>query len=267
MTQEVYVRGRDGNQIYCVESGAGSTVLLAHGYLMDLDVYDDLAQRLVALGHRVIAFDQRGHRRTTLGSEGNGSAAAASDYAAVIEHFAIDDATLVGHSMGGFLALVFCLRHPELARRFKRLVLLGANAGAVAVGSLQNRMQMPLVKSGLMKTLWRFPPTGRALVGTLFGRSPNPAHVELTRQTLLRQDLHASMPLLIAMSHENYYDRLPEIGIPARVICGELDRTCPAWHSQRLGRDLRHAQTRWLPDIGHMLGYEAPEVILEAVTA
>jgi len=67
------------------------------------------------------------------------------------------------------------------------------------------------------------------------------------------------------MSYENYYDRLPEISLPARVVCGELDRTCPAWHSRRLGSELPRAQTRWLPDVGHMLGYEAPEAIVDAV--
>jgi len=263
--REAYVRGRDGNHIYCVESGTGPAVLLAHGFLLDLNVYDGLMQRLVGLGYRVIAFDQRGHRRTTVGSDGNGSAAAASDYAVVIEHFEIDDAILVGHSMGGFLALVFCLGHPELARRLKRLVLLGANAGAVAVGSLQNRLQMPLLKAGLLKPLWRMPVTGRLLVEPLFGQSPDPAHVELTRQTLLRQDVRASLPLLRAMSYENYYDRLAEIAVPARVVCGQLDRTCPAWHSERLGRELPRAETRWLPGVGHMLGYEAPEAIIEAL--
>jgi non-heme chloroperoxidase len=263
--KEAYLRGRDGNHIYCVESGTGPTVLLAHGYLLDLNVYDPLLERLVALGYRVIAFDQRGHRRTTVGSHGNGSAAAASDYGALIEHFEIDDAILVGHSMGGFLALVFCLRNPDLARRLKRLVLLGAHAGAVAVGSLQNRLQMPLLKSGMLKPLWRFPVTGKPLVGQLFGRAPDPAHVELTRQTLLRQDIRASLPLLHAMSYENYYDRLPEISVPTRVVCGELDRTCPAWHSRRLGNELPRAQIRWLPGIGHMLGYEAPEAIVDAV--
>jgi non-heme chloroperoxidase len=263
--RDVYLRGADGNHIYCVESGAGPTVLLAHGFLLDLHVFDGVVERLVALGYRVIAFDQRGHRRTTLGSQGNGSAAAASDYAALFEHFEIEDAVLVGHSMGGFLGLVFCLRYPELARRLKRLVLLGANAGAVAVGSLQNRLQIPLLKSGLLKPLWRFPVTGAVLVGQLFGRSPDPVHVELTRQTLLRQDVQASLPLLRAMSHENYYERLGEIRVPARVVCGELDRTCPAWHSERLGRELAGAQTRWLPGVGHMLGYEAPDAIIDAI--
>jgi non-heme chloroperoxidase len=262
---EAYLRGRDGNHIYCVESGAGPTVLLAHGYLLDLNIFDALLARLVASGYRVIAFDQRGHRRSTVGDRGNGSDAGAGDYATLIEHFEIEDGILVGHSMGAFLALVFCLRHPELARRLKRLVLLGANAGAVAVGSLQNRLQIPLLKSGLLKPLWRYPASGRALVAQLFGRSPDPVHIELTRQTLLRQDIHASLPLLQAMSHENHYGRLTEIAVPARVVCGELDRTCPAWHSQRLGRELPRAQTRWLPDVGHMLMYEAPDAIIEAV--
>jgi pimeloyl-ACP methyl ester carboxylesterase len=260
------VRGADGSRIHCVHAGEGPSVVLAHGYLLELDAYELVFGELARSGHHVIAFDQRGHGSSQGGSDGYGPAAAASDYGAVLEHFAVRDGILVGHSMGSFLALVFCLQQPELARRsLRRLVLLGGTAGAVAQGNLVNFVQVPMLKSGLVRHLWRFPPVGRALVAQLFGSSPDPRFIELTRAMLLRRDLRLSLPLLDAMNNESHYERLHEIPIEARVICGELDRTCPPSHSRRLGRGLPNATTRWLPRIGHMLTYEAPDAVLEAV--
>jgi non-heme chloroperoxidase len=260
------VRGADGARIHCVHGGTGPTVVLAHGYLLELGAYDLVFGELVRSGYHVIAFDQRGHGRSRGGSAGYGSTAAACDYGAVLEHFDVRDGILVAHSMGSFLALVFCLQHGEQAvRRLRRLVLLGGTAGAVGQGNLQTRLQVPMMKSGLVKPLWRFAPTGRAFVSQLFGTNPDPHHVELTRTMLLRQDLRLSLPLLHALTHESYYGRLHEIPIEARVICGELDRTCPPSHSRRLGAALPNATTEWLPGIGHMLGYEAPDTIVRAV--
>ena len=86
---------------------------------------------LVERGHRVIAFDQRGHGRSTLGSEGSGSAAMAGDYVAILEHFDVRDGVLVGHSMGGFVAIRAMLDHPDLAQRLCGLILFATWAGRV----------------------------------------------------------------------------------------------------------------------------------------
>jgi pimeloyl-ACP methyl ester carboxylesterase len=69
-----------------------------------------------------------------------------------------------------------------------------------------------------------------------------------------------------AMSLENHYGALHKITVETRVLCGELDRTCPAWHSERLGRDIARAQVDWLPGKGHMLSFEAPDAVLGAIT-
>lgn len=268
-TREVeIVRGSDGARIHCEHAGSGPAVVLAHGYLLELGYFDLVIERLVRNGYHAIAFDQRGHGRSVGGSAGHGSLAAAADYRAVLEHFDVRDGTLVAHSMGGFLALVFCLHHGELAQqRLRRLVLLGANAGEVGKGSAQNRVQIPLLRSGLLKLLWRFPPTGRAMLAPLFGADPDPRFVELARTMIVRQDLRLSLPLLQAMTDESYYDRVHEIALETRVICGELDRTCPPPHSRRLGELLPNASTQWLAGKGHMLAYEDPDTIVSAVRA
>lgn len=72
---------------------------------------------LVKAGYRVIVFDQRGHGQSTIGSSGVGSRPMAEDYRAIVEHFDVKDAVLVGHSMGGFLAQVFLLTLPEVAKK------------------------------------------------------------------------------------------------------------------------------------------------------
>jgi pimeloyl-ACP methyl ester carboxylesterase len=263
--QEHELPTADGGSIHCGSIGRGPTVLLAHGYLLDHSLWDPVLSRLAAAGYRVVAFDQRGHAASREGSEGSSAAAAAADYRTLFEHFGVDGATLVGHSMGGFLSILFCLQYPELSRRLRRLVLLGGNAGAVAQGSLQNRLQIPLLKLGFMPRLWKMPRLGRQLVAQLFGRDPDERWLESTRSMLLQQSIPRSLPLLRAMCYENYYARLGEIATDTRVVCGELDSTCPAWHSQRLGQTLPQASNTWLPGVGHMLPYEAPDAVCQAI--
>src|SRR4051812_38337930 len=97
------VRGADGASIHCVHAGSGPSVVLAHGYLLELGFFDLVFPELARSGYHVIAFDQRGHGRSSGGRDGYGSAASAADYAAVLEHFDVQNGTLVAHSMGSFL--------------------------------------------------------------------------------------------------------------------------------------------------------------------
>ena len=265
--QPELVPSADGGLLHCLHAGEGPAVVLAHGYLLDLAVFKLVFSELVASGRRVIAFDQRGHGDSRAGDAGCTPEAAAADYRTIMEHFDVREGTLVAHSMGAFLGLLFCMQHgPSARQHLARLVLLGGNAGAVASGSLQNRLQIPLLKSGLLRPLWSYRPTGRALIGQLFGATPDPQQVEATREMILRQQVSASLPLLHAMIHDDHYAQLAEVPVPAQVLCGEHDRTCPRWHSERLGAEIPASANTWIPDAGHMLSYEAPEAVVAAVT-
>ena len=264
--QTAHLPAADGGSIHCISAGSGPTVILAHGFLLDVSSYQPIFDRLVQRGYRVVAFDQRGHGGSRDGSAGTSPAAAVSDYHVVLEHFGTEGATIVGHSMGGFLGLLFCLQYPEQMRRLRRLVLLGANAGGVAHGSLSNKIQMPLLEAGILPKLWRVPGLGQSLMKPLFGQKQEPQWLERTRKMLISQDVRRTLPLMRAMNHENYYDKLSAITVEARIVCGRLDRTCPSWHSERLSKELPNARGRWLPGIGHMLGFEAPDEIISAIT-
>ena len=125
-------------------------MVLAHGFGFTLLGWNLVWDELLNRGYRVIAFDQRGHGGSTLGSDGVDSATMAADYAAVLEHFDVRDGVLVGHSMGGFIAIRAVLDHPELGRRLGGLVLFATWAGRMTQGAPQNWLQIPLLRYGVL---------------------------------------------------------------------------------------------------------------------
>ena len=192
----------------------------------------------------------------------------AGDYAALLEHLDARDAVLVGHSMGGFLSLVFVQVHAEVAEaRLGGVLLVGAHGGRVAKGAPQTRAQVKLIQWGVMSRIARAPRLGRAMNRTLFGRHADPRDVEENRRGLVEHDMKRSLPILKAQLDEDWAHDLAAVSVPIRLLCGERDRTCPPRHSQRIAKALGGAPLRLLPGIGHLVNYEAPDSIVEEVAA
>ncbi|TDC52536.1 alpha/beta hydrolase [Actinomadura sp. KC345] len=90
--------------------GDGSPVVLLHGLGGTLLHWDEVAPLLTG-AHRVLAMDLRGH-----GLSGDGPwewNAVLDDVQAVIDHLGLDAPLLVGHSIGGMVAIRWALRHPD----------------------------------------------------------------------------------------------------------------------------------------------------------
>ncbi len=152
----------DRTQLRTIMVGSGDrTVVLAHGFGSAADSWNLVAPKLVSKGFRVIAFDQRGHGGSSIGSDGIGSSQMASDYGAVLDSYDLNDVILLGHSMGGFLAITFLLE--QNSARVGSLLLLSTFAGDVSRKNPQNRLQIPLIKSGILPRLLRFRSVDRLL--------------------------------------------------------------------------------------------------------
>lgn len=95
------------------------TVLLVHGVTASHRSWDLLADRLPDV--RLVAPDLRGRGRSNEVAGPAGMTAHARDLVAVLDHLGVETLTVVGHSMGGFVAVVLADQYPD---RVRSLVLL-----------------------------------------------------------------------------------------------------------------------------------------------
>lgn len=262
---ELDIERPDGTRIRTRVAGDGpETVVLAHGYGIDMREWDVVASMMPDT--RLIAFDLRGHGGSTIGSDGVDPNAAAADYQAVLETHDVRNGVLVGHSTGGFLGIRFLLEHPDVAReRLKGCLLVATFAGDVSRKNLQNQVQIPLIQSGLLLAMIRVPFIGRAFVRSLAGKHFETAWVAPFLDAFQANDHRALVPLLRALVAQSDYPRLPEIDLPCRIVVGSEDHTTPSFHADDLHAGIRGSTLKRLPDMGHMLNWEAPEVLVTEI--
>jgi len=262
---ERVVERPDGTRLRTISVGSGDrTAVLAHGYGFTADEWNLVAPRLVEQGFAVIAFDQRGHGASTIGSDGIGSAQMASDYGAVLESYDVQGGVLVGHSMGGFLSIAFLLDDPA-KDRIGALVLMATFAGDVSRKSPQNRLQIPLIRSGILPRLVALGPIGQAFTKSLVGDGYEPEMGEAFTEAFGSADHSRLIPILKAMVDEDRYGRLGELDLPCTVIVGTKDKTTPPFHTADLHAGIAGSKLVSLPNMGHALNWEAPVEIANEI--
>jgi pimeloyl-ACP methyl ester carboxylesterase len=112
----------DGTELSGEASGEGIPVVLLHGLTATRRYVVMGSRTLQRSGHRVIAYDARGHGRSAPAAEGDyGYPRLAADLAAALDAMGVARAVLVGASMGAQTAVCFALDHPE---RVAGLVLI-----------------------------------------------------------------------------------------------------------------------------------------------
>jgi len=97
----------------------GAPVLLLHGSGSDAATWERLMRRLTVAGYRSIALDLRGHAASARTPD-YALTSIRDDVVQVVEALALDDVTLIGHSVGGYAALAAALHAPG---RVARLIL------------------------------------------------------------------------------------------------------------------------------------------------
>src|SRR5262245_61314447 len=118
----------DGGTIYTITRGSGPTVVFCHGVTLTSRVWAKQFETFPDAGFRAVAFDSRGHGESQVGESGHSIDNLADDLLTVLEELDLHDVVLVGHSMGGMAVQAFVIRHPEVARRRVRGIVLLSTA-------------------------------------------------------------------------------------------------------------------------------------------
>ncbi len=248
-------------------AGSGPTVVLIHGMVNSSRHWQEVALRLSG-SHRVIAPDLIGHgdSATPRGDYSLGAhAASIRDLLAVI---GVERATIVGHSLGGGVAMQFFYQFPQ---RTERLALVSSGGLGHKVSPLLRGAALPGAATGLRlaanrRVVAALQGAGEGLRGRgsskgvyleAVARALRPLQEPGSRRAFLQTlrsviDVHGQ--------HVSARDRLYLLGeMPTLIVWGERDRTIPAAHGVEAERAIPHCRYETLPRAAHFPHLEDPE--------
>ncbi|MBF9067877.1 alpha/beta hydrolase [Streptacidiphilus sp. NEAU-YB345] len=261
------------------------TVVFAHGYCLNQDSWH-FQREAFRDGLRLVFWDQRSHGRSErsrsyLAGQQSSIDQLGEDLGAVIDAVApTGPLVLVGHSMGGMTIMALADQRPELfAERVAGVALLGTTAGSwrgVTLGlpGVGARM-FHRIGPGVIKALGRqagLVERGRRLSSELtaaiyqkfsFGSDdidPALAH--------FAQDLLEATPVDVVAeffpvfpAHEKTAALAVLRDIPTLVMAGTRDLLTPPSHSEAIAAELPDAELDIVPDTGHLLMLERPDLV------
>ncbi len=250
----------NGIHMAVTDEGKGDPLLFIHGYPLSRGAWS----RQVATfrrTHRVVAPDLRGLGETDAGEHPGPipMKAYSDDLHALLVARGIGPVILVGHSMGGYIALAFALAHPELVRG---LVLVGTRSGADSEEAAAGRRAMAdTVKAdGIRPALEAIAPKMLAPTNT------DPGMAKQVRDLMAGSTQQGVIGALLGMAgRPDSTPFLSDLTMKTLVITGAEDALIPPKEAEAMAAALPHATLAVIPNAGHLVAFEQPEAFNQAL--
>jgi pimeloyl-ACP methyl ester carboxylesterase len=256
-----------GHRVIYRVAGSGPPVVLIHGMVNSSRHWEEVALRL-ADRHTVIAPDLIGHGDSAAvrGDYSIGAhAASIRDLLAVI---GIDRATIVGHSLGGGVAMQFFYQFPQ---RTERLVLVSSGGLGHEVSPLLRSAALPgmngmiglIAHRRILDALWQLGKRLRARGNSkgIYVQAVVRALRPLEQPGARAAFLHTLRSVIdVHGQRVSAVDRLYLLGsMPTLVVWGERDNTIPLEHGRAVHEAVPHSHFETLPRAAHFPHLEDPE--------
>jgi pimeloyl-ACP methyl ester carboxylesterase len=233
------------------ERGSGPAVVLLHGGAGPASMAGFADLLAAETGARVVVPVHPGFGGTPRPEALTTVAGLAEAYAGLLEHLELADATVIGNSLGGWVAAELALRRPE---RLGRIALVDA----VGIAVPGHPVAAPTTPAEVAQRSW-FDPTKAPSVDP--GTLPEAAREVLAgnRATLALYGGSMSDPTLAG--------RLVDVDVPTLVLWGEADRVADPDYGRAYAAAIPGARFELLPRTGHVPQLETPDALLEALRA
>ena len=234
--------------------GSGVPVVFLHASTGSMRVWEHQIPAFTAAGYRVIAYDRRGWGRSVVDPSGSQPGTAADDLQGLMDHLGIDRFHIVATAAGGSISWDVALSFPERVRS----MVIANNSGRV-----EDKEYRDLVAS-LRPAQWDDLPGEFREVGSKY-RAENPEGtrrwVELEHLSRPDGPLMATQPLRNRLT----FSLLESVITPVLIIRGGADLASPAPLSRYFSDRVKTAETLVVPDAGHSVFWEEPEIFNRAV--
>lgn len=269
---DCYVQVGQVKTRYWTQGARGSVVLLVHGLGGFIENWQPSFTALAAQ-HRVYALDLPGHGLTDKPSS---ASYGVPELAAFVKEFittlGLGQVNLVGHSLGGAIAIQLALQHPDVVTR---LVIVDS-VGLGKEAALAHRL---LTVPVLGEILSRPSRSGTARTIKMFIRDPAnltdeviDVHYRMWAQPGSQQALLKAVRQTFNFSgqrQEMYgpiVSGLPSLKVPTLVVWGRQDATMPVSHAQVAAQRIPNARVEILDDCGHNVMLEQPKAFNALLT-
>jgi pimeloyl-ACP methyl ester carboxylesterase len=262
-----------GDKVAYRDEGDGETLLLIHGMAGSSDSWRSVLPQL-SKKYRVIAPDLLGHGQSDKPRYSDYSLGAFAVWLRdLLDELGVSQATLVGHSLGGGVAMQFVYQHPDYV---KRLVLISSGGLGPDVGLILRLLSAPGAELVLPVVAPQFVLTAgnkvRSWLSAAGLQSPRGAEIwsaysslsdPATRQSFLRtlrSVVDYRGQAVSAVSKLGLREHLPIM-----AIWGERDDIIPVDHAHAAHEARPDVRLELLPNVGHFAHVEAPNDVVELI--
>jgi pimeloyl-ACP methyl ester carboxylesterase len=254
-------------------AGSGPPVVLVHGMLNSSRHWERVALAL-AERHTVVAPDLLGHGDSATPRGDYSLGAHAASIRDLLSAIGVDRATMVGHSLGGGVAMQFFWQFPE---RTERLVLVSSGGLGGEVSPALRSAALPGASLLLSAAAHRRVVDGLARAGSALRRRDVGLGVQLqaaaralrplSNQGSREAFLHTLRSVIdVHGQRVSARDRLYLLeGVPTLVVWGERDHTIPLEHGRATHEAVPHSTFATLPSAAHFPHLDDPLGLAEVI--
>ncbi|OFJ52908.1 alpha/beta fold hydrolase [Mycolicibacterium grossiae] len=261
-----------GERLAYYDEGRGDVLLLIHGMAGSAQTWREILPGL-AKKYRVIAPDLLGHGKSAKPRTDYSLGAFAVGLRDLLDELGVDSATIVGHSLGGGIAMQFLYQHPDYCQR---LVLISSGGLGPDVGLILRLLSapgaeivMPLIAPGFVLAAGN---SVKSWLTSLGLRSPRGAEIwnayssfndAQTRESFLRTLRSVVDYRGQSVSALNRLQLRSDL--PTLAIWGEDDTIIPVDHAYAALEARPDCRLEVLPDVGHFAHVEAPSRVIDLI--
>jgi pimeloyl-ACP methyl ester carboxylesterase len=221
-----FIETRDGTQLFYRDWGAGEPLVFMSGWGLTSDCWGYQTAPLCE-STRCIAYDRRGHGRSSDPGRGFDADTLADDLAAVLDALDLKKVTLVTHSMAGGEAVRYLSRHGS--KRIARIALISATLPFMTkTADNPDGIDPAVFENGRRNVLLRdFPKALRDNMRPFGVAETSDAMLDWISSLMLRCSMKALVECNRALTATDFRPDLAKVDVPTLIVHGDKDVSAP----------------------------------------
>jgi len=281
---EQFVTMKDGTKIFTLvyDGGFDQTLLMLHGGPGASCDYLRYPAKLLAQHVNVVLFDQRGVRRSdAIELEGFDFQILIDDIDDIKKALNIEKWHVLGHSFGGLLALLYATKYQADVETviFECPTFCYSDSTNYVIETIKPKLtehgcfnaELSHAKehslSGLFSVLGKLP---KPVVKEFY--HPFPIHdgakvfqTAFSSEESAKTKVFRELVMNNTFASENHFEKLKQLSMPSLLMVGEYDAVCSPKQQEAFASGVVNGETMILPNCGHTLHNEIPQVFIEKV--